>query len=92
MKVNFSLQPNQYLLFCWIVGLLGIDNKIDYKGCYKVVKEPFISFTISIEDLERVVKCIDVTLFRCDKLFSNIEIKRLYELQDVLNTYLDSYK
>jgi hypothetical protein len=92
MKLNFRLEPNQYLLFCWIVGLLGIDNKIDYKGCYKVVRYPYVSFTISKEDLEKLVKCIDETLFRFDKLFSNIEIKRLYELEDVLNTYLDSYK
>lgn len=92
VKLNFNLEPNQYLLFCWIVGLLGIDNKIDYKGCYKVVKEPFISFTISKEDLEKLVKCIDITLIYFSELFSNTEIKRLYELQDVLNTYLDSYK
>ena len=92
MKLNFSLEPNQYLLFCWIVGLLGIDNKIDYKGCYKVTRHPFVSFTISIEDLEKVVDCIDKTIIRCGEIFSDIETKRLYELQDVLNTYLDSYK
>lgn len=92
MKVNFRLNSNEYLLFCWYVGLLGIDNKIDYKGCYKVVKYPYVSFTISIEDLEKVVECMDITFIICGELFSEIEIKRLYELQDVLISYLDSYK
>lgn len=92
MKVKFSLGPNQYLLFCWFVGILGIDNKIDYKGCYKVVRDPFVSFTITIEDLELVVQCMDKTFIRCGKLFSRIERNKLYELKDVLTTYLDSYK
>lgn len=92
MKINFSLEPNQYLLFCWIVGLLWIDNEIYYKGCYKVVRHPYISFTISKEDLEKVVECMDKTFIICGEIFSEIEIKRLYELQDVLITYLDSYK
>ena len=92
MKVNFRLNSNEYLLFCWIVGLLGIDNKIDYKGCYKVVKYPYVSFTISIEDLEKVIKCIDKTFNICGEIFSEIERERLFELKDVLITYLDSYK
>lgn len=92
MKINFSLGPNQYLLFCWFMGVSGLDNAIDYKGCYKVTRDPFVSFTISIEDLETVVKFMNKTFIRCGEIFSRIERDRLHDLNKVLSTYLDSYK